>query len=57
MGYWQNGSENETRRERLKSALYLRLRKRKTLFLKKLTYILLQNIKEIEGGPFEGKIF
>ena len=56
----------ETRRERLKSAPYLRLKKRKTFFWKKLkflkggggtlldllTYIPLQNIKKLEGGPF-----
>ena len=68
----------KTRRERLKSALYLRLKKRKRLFLRKkleifeffsfrnrrivpknvkggtlwalLTYILLQNMKKLEGG-------
>ena len=45
---------DQTRRERLTSAIYSRLKKRKTLFLKKLTYILLQNIKEIKGGPFRG---
>ena len=67
----------ETRRERLKAAPYLRLKKRKTFFGKKLkflkfffqmshsaekcrwgalldllTYIPLQNIKKLEGGPF-----
>ena len=67
---------NRTRRERLKSASYLRLKKRKIFFLKLkflnfflkkscivpknvkggpknvLTYISLQNIKKLEGGPF-----
>ena len=70
--------EVATRRERLKSTLYLRLKKRKTFFLKKaeifenfffrkmsqvpknvkrktlwdlLTYIQLENIKTLEGGP------
>ena len=31
----QSELKNETRRERLKSALYLRLKKRKTFFLEK----------------------
>ena len=45
----------KTRRERLKSAQYLRLRKRRTLFLKKLTYILLQISKKLKGDPLEEK--
>ena len=77
--HWES-VEKLTRRERLKWALYLRLKKRKRLFLKKkleifdffsfrnrrivpknvkggtlwalLTYILLQNMKKLEGGPF-----
>ena len=67
---------SKTRRERLNSALYLRLKKRKTFFsfgncrivpknvkgwtlLYLLTYILLQNIKKLEGGTLWGykKIF
>ena len=72
--------KEQTRRERLKSAPYLRLKKRKSNFLEKnlkflkknffqkkshsaekckrgtlldlLTYIPLQNIKNLEGGPF-----
>ena len=64
----------KTRRERLNSTLYLRLKKHETFFWKKLdfsfekcrsaekckrgtlldllTYILLQNIKKLEEGPF-----
>ena len=47
----------KTRRERLKSALYLRLRKRKTLFLKKTNIHSVANYqisKKLKGGPFGG---
>ena len=37
--YGDNSYQIETRRERLKSALYLRLRKRKTIFLKNLKFL------------------
>ena len=50
----------KTRRERLKSALYLRLRKRKTLFLKKLnihSVAKYQISKKLKGDPLEEKIF
>ena len=50
----------QTRRERLKSVLYLTLKKRKAFkTVKGVPYGLFENpvchIKKIEGGPFEGK--
>ena len=50
----------ETRRERLKSALYLRLKKRKTFFLektrnfRKFSFGKCRTVpKNVKGGPFE----
>ena len=66
-GFFAEMSSFQTRRERLRSPLYLRLKKGKTFWKKNLkfekckrgalldliTYIQLENIKKLQGGPFE----
>ena len=64
----ESKKQSPTRRKRVKSALYLTLKKRKVLKIVKRTYLdfldchldflkiqLLQNIKIVDGGPFGDK--